>query len=113
MYAGVELMLDIERELRTRSTAHSWAVRRPRQQGLRHNVRALRAALGAIAHRVRAEHAVVLPPLPVRADAGAELEGKSLTDVADQQTQAASSGGCCADQADVSEGKADSFACCA
>jgi hypothetical protein len=59
---GLEMILDIERELRTRSTAHSWATRRPRQQGLRHNLRALRAALEAFARRARTTRLATAAP---------------------------------------------------
>jgi len=59
---GLEMILDIERELRTRSTAHAWAVQRPRRQASRHSLRALRAALGAPARRVWAARVATAAP---------------------------------------------------
>jgi hypothetical protein len=50
---GLEMILDVERELRTRSTAHTWATRRPRQQGPRNSLRVVRAAISGSAHRLR------------------------------------------------------------
>jgi catechol 2,3-dioxygenase-like lactoylglutathione lyase family enzyme len=47
----------------------------------------------------------------VLADAGAELEGKTLDDIADGGDPATSRGGCCTGQAEASE--AESSTCCA
>ena len=48
----------------------------------------------------------------VLADAGAELEGKSLADVAGSDNSAASGGGCCGGQA-TADTDTDAAACCA
>jgi hypothetical protein len=50
----------------------------------------------------------------VLADAGAELEGRSLADITAADNSAASDGACCAGQpADAPEELASSSACCA
>lgn len=59
---GMEMILDIERELRTRSTAHAWVTRRPRQQGPRHSLRVLRAAISGSAHRLRTTRLATASP---------------------------------------------------